>query len=309
MTSNSLSPETPVDQVRDSSQLWKQFSHKRSRLPIILATTGGLLLAGIPLIPFVSNRFDTPVVDSNPVRALPVETLTVQPVESYQVSRSYTGEIAAMRASDLGFERGGKLVQVWVEEGDRVETGDIIARLDREELEAQLDQAEATLDRTRANLAELEAGSRSEDIAAARARLNRAQANLDELEAGNRVEDIAIAQAELNEAEAQLADARAGSLQDEIAQAEASLRANQADFQLAIARVKRYQVLREEGAISQDDFDQYRQDERRLEALVDEARRRIQQLEKSQQSQVQQLAAIAEQRRQNLRKLKNGPRL
>ena len=41
-------------------------------------------------------------------KPLPVITLRAKPVESYQVMRTYTGEIAAIRTSELGFERGGK---------------------------------------------------------------------------------------------------------------------------------------------------------------------------------------------------------
>ena len=54
---------------------------------------------------------------------LVVETLTVTVVDSYSVSRAYTGEIAALRSSDLGFTRGGELVQVLVSEGDLVSAG------------------------------------------------------------------------------------------------------------------------------------------------------------------------------------------
>ncbi|WP_413162201.1 efflux RND transporter periplasmic adaptor subunit [Capilliphycus salinus ALCB114379] len=310
MPLNSAPSETSIVKFEDSSEPPEKIPNRRFRLPILLTATGVLLLGGIFTVPLVSNNQVSPTAEeSGESRILPVETLTVQRSDRYEVSRSYTGEIAALRASDLGFERGGKLIEVFVSEGDRVEAGQILARLESEEIEAQLSQAEAALDRFQADLAELEAGSRPEDIAAAQARLNRAQANLAELEAGSRSEDIAIAIAELDEAEARLADARSGSLQDEIARAEASLRANKADLKLASERVRRYQALRQEGAISQDSLEEYLQNERRLEALVDEAQRRIEQLKQSRGSQVDQLEATVEQRRQTLRKLQNGPRL
>ena len=62
-------------------------------------------------------------------KPLPVVTLRAKPVESYQVMRTYTGEIAAIRTSELGFERGGKLVNVFVKEGDRVKSGQPIAKI------------------------------------------------------------------------------------------------------------------------------------------------------------------------------------
>ena len=275
--------ETSVAEFEDSLEPRKKRPNRRSRLPIALAATGVLLVAGISAVILAPNNRVSPTAEeSDESRILPVETLTVQRSDSYEVSRSYTGEIAALRASDLGFDRGGKLIEVLVREGDRVKAGEIVARLESEEIEAQLSQAEAALDRSQADLAELEAGSRSEDIA--------------------------IAIAELDEAEARLFNASSGSLQDEIARAEARLRANQADLELADARVRRYQALRDEGAISQDSFEEYLQDRRRLEALVDEAQRRIQQLQQNRRSQVDQLEATVEQRRQTLRKLQNGPR-
>ena len=310
MTLNLPPTETSVADSDNSSQLRKKSPNQRFRLPILLTATGALLLAGISAVIWVSNNNQvfSPVEESSESKILPVETLTVQPVESYEVSRSYTGEIAALRASNLGFERGGKLIQVLVSEGDRVQAGEMIARLESEEIEAQLSQAEAALDRSQANLAELEAGSRPEEIAAVQAQLNRAQANLAELEAGSRPEEIAIARAELDGATAQLLNARSGSVRDEIARAEANVRANQAALQLASTRVSRYRTLREQGAISEDSFEEYLQEERRLSALVDEAQTRIQQLKQSQRSQVDQLEATVEQKRQALRQLQNGPR-
>jgi HlyD family secretion protein len=197
---------------------------------------------------------------------------------------------------------------LFVEQGDRVEAGDIIARMESGEIEAQLLQAEAGLARAQANLSKLQTGSRPEEIAAAQARLNRAQATLDELQAGTRSEEIAVAQAKLNEAEARLADARSGSLDDEIAQAESRLTANKAELELASERVRRYESLRNQGAVSEDSLEEYLQNERRLSALVEEAQRRIEQLEQSQLSQVDRLEATVDMERQALRQLQNGAR-
>ncbi|MEM6590627.1 MAG: efflux RND transporter periplasmic adaptor subunit [Cyanobacteria bacterium P01_C01_bin.73] len=103
------------------------------------------------------------------VNPLAVETLTVEAVDSYTVARAYTGEIAALRSSDLGFTRGGELMQVLVEEGDRVTAGEPLAQLDTQSLLAQRRQLEAQKTEAQARLLELERGARQEDIAAARA--------------------------------------------------------------------------------------------------------------------------------------------
>lgn len=100
---------------------------------------------------------------------LSVEVMTAEQAESYTVSRVYTGEVAAGRTSELGFEQGGELVAVLVDRGDRVTAGQPLARLDTRRLEAQRSQLVAQRNRALAQLAELQNGARREDIASAQA--------------------------------------------------------------------------------------------------------------------------------------------
>jgi len=140
--------------------------------PWLYLASGTVGLAAIAGIPFTTAQMDSPSSASSETReaqVLPVETLSVQPVDQYQVSRSYTGEIAALRSSNLGFERSGELVQVLVEEGDRLQAGQPLAQLDIRNLETQKRQLEAQKAEAQARLLELERGPRQENIAAARA--------------------------------------------------------------------------------------------------------------------------------------------
>lgn len=93
--------------------------------------------------------------------ALPVETALIESVDHYSVSSRHVGRVMARRQSDLGFTRSDRLVEIWVDEGDRVEAGQPLARLDtarlraqrtdwlaqRREVKARLDLARLTLDR------------------------------------------------------------------------------------------------------------------------------------------------------------------
>ncbi|MEM9483447.1 MAG: HlyD family efflux transporter periplasmic adaptor subunit [Cyanobacteria bacterium P01_F01_bin.116] len=149
-----------------NSALSTVFGTSRQRLALICLGTMGLLVIGAPkLQERVASSAESPVAE----RVLPVETLTVTPVDNYSVSRTYTGEIASLRASELGFERSGQLVEVLVSEGDLVEAGMPLARLDIRNLQTQRQQLLAERARANAQLMELEAGARSEDIAAAAA--------------------------------------------------------------------------------------------------------------------------------------------
>ncbi|KKD36891.1 efflux RND transporter periplasmic adaptor subunit [Limnoraphis robusta] len=238
-----------------------------------------------------------------------IETLTV-PVEAKEITVRITasGVVQPVRRVNLSPKTQGRLAQLYVEQGDRVQVGQLIARMESGEIEAQLLQAKAQLVRVKANLQKLKTGSRPEEIAAAEARLNQTQARLAELEAGTRSEEIAQAQAKLNEAEARLADARSGSLEEEIAQARSRIEANEAELELANERVNRYKNLREQGAISQDELEEYRQNERRLSAIVEESQRRLEQLQQSRKTQIEQLQATVDMERQALRQLQNGAR-
>ena len=135
------------------------------RLLIGLGTVGLLLVS----IPIAKTRLasSAEATTTQPERILPVETLTATPVSSYEVWRTYTGEIASLRASELGFERSGQLVAVLVDEGDFVQAGAPLARLDIRNIQTQRQQLVAEKARAAAQLLELQIGARAEDMAAA----------------------------------------------------------------------------------------------------------------------------------------------
>lgn len=85
-------------------------------------------------------------------------------------SGAIEAEIIAISA-----ETGGRLVALLAGEGDTVEQGAVLARLDTSLLESQTRQAQAALDTARARLAEISAPPRPEAVAAAAAELRRAE--------------------------------------------------------------------------------------------------------------------------------------
>lgn len=109
----------------------------------------------------------------------PVKTLIAKRVDSYQVSRTYTGEITASRTSELGFKRSDELVRIAVNEGDYVKIGTPLAYLDTSSLKTQEKEILAERSQASANLQELLAGPRTETIAAARASVKNILAQLE----------------------------------------------------------------------------------------------------------------------------------
>jgi len=77
---------------------------------------------------------------SNVVSAVAQETYAVQRGEVVQ-EEILTGRVAPMREEDLFFGRSGRVTEVYVEDGDQVQTGDIIAILDNDILELDLESA------------------------------------------------------------------------------------------------------------------------------------------------------------------------
>ena len=130
---------------------------------------------------------------------------------------------------------GGRLSEVLVREGEEVKAGQVIARLEHEDLDAERQRAAAAVRTAEAALRDLERGFRPEQIEAARARMAEAQAarrgaeeqlrtageayrkvtdlkqQLDEARARTRLAEARVAQAR-----AQLDEAKRGPTQEEI---------------------------------------------------------------------------------------------
>lgn len=83
------------------------------------------------------------------------------------------------------------------------------------------------------------------------------------------------ARAKVAQAQAQLAEARAGNRSQEIEQAQAQVEAAQARAELAQARRQRYQNLAQQGAISENELDQYISEEKSTQASLQEAKRQL----------------------------------
>ena len=96
-----------------------------------------LALAGMMLLAACEKQ----VEEREPV-VRPVRILTIGgPGDGRKLS--YAGEIRAGETADLGFEVSGRIVEFLVLEGQEVEKGDLLARLDPADFQSSLNQAEA----------------------------------------------------------------------------------------------------------------------------------------------------------------------
>jgi HlyD family secretion protein len=91
---------------------------------------------------------------------------------------SVTGNVTTTRSVALGFENGGTVAAVYYNEGDHVNAGSVIAKLDTQNLEAQLAEAQANVDAQTATLKNLQAGATPQNIAVSQTALAAAEQTL-----------------------------------------------------------------------------------------------------------------------------------
>ncbi|MDA1202472.1 MAG: efflux RND transporter periplasmic adaptor subunit [Planctomycetota bacterium] len=162
----------------------------------------------------------------------------------------FVGTVLPARTSDVGSAVAGRVVDYPIVDGQHVAADESITQLLRGLLEIERRGGAAELERRRQELAELQAGSRPEEIAQARAivagfeaRLAYAKSRLTRLarlaERGtSTVDELQDAQTELQAIEAQLAGsqaalalAEAGPRREEIAQAAAAVAVQEAEVE------------------------------------------------------------------------------
>jgi HlyD family secretion protein len=158
-----------------------------------------------------------------------------------------------LRQVDLAFNGNERIAAVLVQEGDHVNKGEALARLDTSRLQPQFAVVEAQAAAQKAVVTRLQNGSRPQEIAQARANLASAKADAEnaslvytrqkslftkgsttrqDLDNSKAALDVANAKVEVNQKALDLAIA--GPRAEDVAQAQAQLQANQA--QLALAR-------------------------------------------------------------------------
>src|SRR6476620_11609714 len=86
---------------------------------------------------------------AKPERPVQVERVAF---ENENATREFVGVVRARYETDLGFRIAGKIVSRVVNIGDRVKVGDVVARLDPQDLKLQVESAEAEFAASTSNL-------------------------------------------------------------------------------------------------------------------------------------------------------------
>lgn len=175
-------------------------------------------------LPSPLNQASTASPPQSVANSLAVETLVAKPVDSYRETRSYTGTLIARRSSELGFERAGQLQQILVREGDRVRSGDPLARLDTDQLQAKRRELLAQRAQAVAQVQELKAGPRQETISAAQAAVRNINEQLKLARLKSQRREMLYAEGALDREQLEQSSSEARSLQARLEEAQSQLK-------------------------------------------------------------------------------------
>jgi RND family efflux transporter MFP subunit len=177
---------------------------RRRKLIYITAGICFIVLLGV----FYMKGVFTPAVQveaANVTQVYPSQTFTLLNASGY---------VVAQRKAAVASKVTGRLISITVEEGSRVKKGEVIARLENDDVTALRDQADANLSATRYNLEQ------------SKAELNDATVSF------NRNKEL-VRQGFISKAENDISEARYNKAVAAVAAAEAAIKANAASLQSA----------------------------------------------------------------------------
>lgn len=163
-----------------------------------------------------------------------VQTQPVQ-VRTIGETLSVTGELTTSEDTQVGAKRSGRLTAVYVNQGDSVAAGQLLASIDSSDIQSQVQQALAALSGAQALLSQ--------------ARLNAAVGPTKSTAAVN------AAQAQLRSAQAQLKKAKAGARPEERIQVDWQVKSAKSNLDTVEKDLARKKALFDQGAISRAQLD------------------------------------------------------
>ncbi|PSB21948.1 efflux RND transporter periplasmic adaptor subunit [Phormidesmis priestleyi ULC007] len=208
----------------------------------------GLLAAGVITVPVVTYGV---LKRGTPKQALTELTVPVKS-ETVTVRITASGTIAPVQTVNLSPKTSGRLAELFVEQGDRVQAGQAIARMESSELQAQRAQAVANLQEAQQRLAQLQAGTRIEEVRQAES-------------------EVARARGEIDRVRGQVADA-------------------QSLLEFARSQTRRQQELANQGAISTNSLEEFLRKEQNAKQTLNQAQAQLSQAQAQYNQTVQQLA-------------------
>jgi HlyD family secretion protein len=182
---------------------------------LVLAVIIGVTVAGYQFL----NPEPYSITDDPDVDVVDIERDTIL------ATINATGRIEPEAEVLIGFEANNGVVdEVLVDRGQPVRAGMVLARLETDDLELAVEQAQVELARAQAQLDQLFRPALAEEVASAQVAVESGRANLDQVLAGPREDEVASAQASIESAQANLDRVIEGPNEDEVTAAAAGVR-------------------------------------------------------------------------------------
>ncbi|MDE0301031.1 MAG: efflux RND transporter periplasmic adaptor subunit [Candidatus Poribacteria bacterium] len=214
-----------------------------------------IVIVGIILLRVVTKQQPDPADVSASVALKPVEVVQAR-LATIESVLELSGTIVPNSRVTVFPEVPGRLVEMYVDEGSRVKSGDTMAVIDHDDLELQLTQADAAFQSAQVNyeqVKQLAEGRIKVKIDVAEADVSSAKAALQQvmdLAETRAVSQIEGAEAGLTSLQANLEKIKRGAREEDRKQAQATLHQAVANFENAQSNYERMQKLFTDGAIS-----------------------------------------------------------
>ncbi|HEX4810343.1 MAG TPA: efflux RND transporter periplasmic adaptor subunit [Bryobacteraceae bacterium] len=149
----------------------------REGKPVIQMVVLAVVLVGLAIAALVTYQKLTAPVD---VQVMQVQSPVNQAAVGNEVVLTATGYIVAAHKIEVASKVNGRVEWIGVDKAYKVKEGQVMVRLENTEFRAQLQQQQGNLANLEAKLAELQNGSRPEEIQKARSDVDQAKADLDD---------------------------------------------------------------------------------------------------------------------------------
>jgi RND family efflux transporter MFP subunit len=114
---------------------------------IIIIGISAVALVGLTVMKLMSNKQEVEKkIYIHDMTASVLVQATVASIHTFESSFSFLGTFEAVRQNTIGSDANGKIIKLNVEEGDKVSQGQIIAKVDDEMLQLQLQNAEVSIE-------------------------------------------------------------------------------------------------------------------------------------------------------------------
>lgn len=126
------------------------------------------------MIMLFTSAYSQPSVEEAVKKVKPVEVQSVEK-EKTSVLLSYIGTVSADEMKQISFKSGGKIKDIYVEKGKKVQKGDKLAELDITDLNFEKDAAKAQYEAAKANYQKALNGVQQEELNVAKLNVKKAE--------------------------------------------------------------------------------------------------------------------------------------